>query len=103
MTFDQFNSTLSSDQPPEFSDYLTSLWYERKGDWTKAHQIAQTIADQDGSWIHAHLHRVEGDQMNANYWYSRAGRDMPGTSLAEEWKVLVDHFLDQDNDETEFK
>jgi hypothetical protein len=103
MTFDQYLSSLKNDQPPGFSDYLKSLWYERKGNWTKAHTVAQDIPDRGGSWIHAYLHRVEGDQWNSNYWYAKAGREMPGISLEEEWKVLVDHFLEQYNHEREFK
>ena len=95
MTYDQYLSSIKDNQPPAFTDYLKSLWYEKRGNWTKAHEIAQNIPDRDGSWIHAYLHRVEGDGWNANYWYSRAGREMPGISLEEEWKDLVNHFLEQ--------
>jgi len=97
MTFESYLLSLENDHPPEFSLYLKSLWYQRKGRWDKAHRIAQDISDKNGSWIHAYLHRVEGELWNSNYWYSRAGRAMPETSLEEEWKYLVDYFLKQES------
>lgn len=96
MTFKQFLSTLKQNEPPEVSKYLLSLWYDRKGDWDMAHKIAQDIPDRSGSWIHAYLHRVEGDTWNSNYWYQRAGREMPKLSLTQEWEKLVHFFLKDD-------
>lgn len=93
MTYDQFIGSLGNEHPPEISGYLKALWYEKKKDWDKAHTIAQDIHDRDGSWIHAYLHRVEGDEWNAGYWYSRAGKKMPDFSTSEEWEELVKHFL----------
>lgn len=58
-----------------------------------AHNIAQDIASDDGSWIHAYLHRKEGDQGNAVYWYHRAGRPVPRGSLHEEWEQIVNELL----------
>ena len=95
MTFEQFLLSLQNDHPPEFSSYLESLWYDKKGNWDKAHQVAQDIPDKNGSWIHAYLHRVEGDTWNSNYWYLKAEKVMPETSLEEEWKSLVHYFLEQ--------
>ncbi len=94
MTFDEFIASLSAASPPEKTGrLLTSLWEEKKGNWEKAHQIAQEVDNRDGSWIHAYLHRREGDHSNASYWYSRAGKSMPDYSLDEEWKRLVEHFI----------
>jgi hypothetical protein len=93
MTFEEFIISIQHDQPPDFSPYLESLWFERKGDWDKAHKIAQEIPDSGGSWIHAYIHRVEGDRWNSNYWYTKAGKKMPDISLKEEWESLVKYFL----------
>jgi len=94
MTFDLFERSLEDGQPPTLSHpLLTALWHEGKGDWGRAHDIAQDIDSREGAWVHAHLHRVEGDIWNANYWYRRAGRSMPELSVKEEWKALVEHLL----------
>ena len=90
MTFEAFNATLPDTQPPAgLSDCLTALWYAGKEYWAQAHHIAQEIETKDGSWIHAYLHRVEGDTWNAGYWYTRAGRPMPVYSFEKEWEELV--------------
>lgn len=94
MTFEQFVNTLSADTPPEgINELLTALWYAGKDDWETAHEIAQDIPGRDGAWIHAYLHRVEGDIGNAGYWYSVAGRTMPGGTIEEEWEDIVKEFL----------
>ncbi len=93
MTYKEFLESLKEKNPPDISPYLKSLWYDKKDNWHKAHEIAQDIHNEEGSWIHAYLHRVEGDKWNANYWYSRAGKQMPEVSLEDEWKSLVKHFL----------
>jgi hypothetical protein len=93
MTFEQYLQSLEKDHPPEISLYLDSLWYDKKGDWDKAHQIAQDLPDKNGSWIHAYLHREEGDKWNANYWYDISGRSMPSKPLEEEWEGLVRYFI----------
>lgn len=93
MNFDQFIDSLKEKDPPELSDYLQALWFEKKNDWNKAHAIAQDIHNPEGSWIHAHLHRVEGDEGNASYWYSKANRNKPDIPLDEEWNRLVEYFL----------
>jgi len=87
--------TPQSDLPP----MLLALWHLRKGDWDRAHAIVQEREDESSSaWVHAHLHRVEGDLSNAGYWYRRAGMKSARTELEEEWKALVTHFLaEQDN------
>jgi hypothetical protein len=94
MTLQEFKKTLqSSEPPPSLKPLLKALWYEGKNDWEKAHNIAQDIASTDGSWVHAYLHRKEGDKGNASYWYHRAGKPFPQISLEEEWESLVEQFL----------
>src|ERR1700743_2897247 len=90
MTKDQFKATLSDPLPPKgITSSLAALWYAGKDDWEQAHHIAQDIPTRDGSWVHAYLHRQEGDEWNANYWYNRAGRSNPGNALDKEWKEIV--------------
>lgn len=94
MTRDQFKSSLSEAMPPEgLPPVLQALWHEAKGDWETAHAIAQDITSSQGAVVHAYLHRKEGDEGNASYWYSQAGRSKPHISLAEEWDDLVSEFL----------
>ena len=94
MTFDQFKEGLSLKNPPDnLSSYLKALWYDAKNDWEKAHNIIQDIEDKTASWIHAYLHRKEGDTGNADYWYHRAGRKRPAISLEEEWTDIVKALL----------
>lgn len=90
MTLDAFKSSLSKSDPPEsISKLLKAMWHEGKNDWERAHNIAQDISTDDGSWIHAYLHRVEGDLGNAAYWYHRAGKPVPRVSPEEEWEQIV--------------
>lgn len=90
MKYEQFNASLSGKTPPEeLSPYLKALWYDSKNDWHKSHEIAQDINDRTGSWIHAYLHRKEGDLSNAGYWYRKAGKAMPSYSLQEEWEQMA--------------
>ena len=94
MTLAQFQSSLNNQTPPAVNnDYLLALWHDAKGDWNASHDIAQDIPTREGDWIHAYLHRKEGDQWNAGYWYRRAGRTMPDYSLEKEWEELVEYFL----------
>jgi len=93
MTFEDFNNSLTQANPPAVTDLLKALWFEGKGDWESAHNIAQDIHNHDASWIHAYLHRVEGDLGNASYWYSRANRKMPSSTLKDEWAAIVKELL----------
>jgi hypothetical protein len=94
MTLDEFKNSLRDIKPPTgISDLLKALWFEGKGDWESAHNIAQDIHTKDGSWIHAYLHRVEGDLGNASYWYSRANRKMPTVTIKEEWSDIAEELL----------
>ena len=92
--YKDFMRSLEQADPPEsITPCLKALWYDKNEDWVKAHQIAQGINTKDGSWIHAYLHRKEGDRSNAAYWYSRAGRTIPQISVSEEWKSMKGYFL----------
>lgn len=92
---DLLASASENDTPPKgLSVYLQALWWDSKGDWDRAHEIAQDAGSREGDWIHAYLHRVEGDLANAGYWYSRAGKPARGKeSLREEWEELATYFL----------
>jgi hypothetical protein len=91
MKLQDYLSSLNDARPPErCSPYLTALWRERRGDWEAAHRIVQDIDDRSAAWIHAYLHRREGDQSNAAYWYRQADRPFPNTSLDEEWDAIVE-------------
>lgn len=94
MTLEQFEDTLTGDAPPAgITNSLAAMWYDGKGDWEQAHHIAQDIPTPEGSWVHAYLHRKEGDNWNANYWYNRADQSMPAASLEQEWKDIVARLL----------
>ena len=69
MTLDEFKATLSSDASPAVAPALVALWHDARGDWDKAHELANDVDDQTGAWVHAYLHRKEGDLGNAAYWY----------------------------------
>jgi hypothetical protein len=89
-----FHKSLKQDAPdPQFSPILKSLWYDAKGDWEQAHAQVDQLNDRDSAWVHAYLHRKEGDIWNADYWYARAKKTRPVYSLEEEWSNLVEHFL----------
>jgi len=77
--------------PSGLSPARQALWMARAGKWHEAHELCQNISGSAGSWIHAHLHREEGDHGNAAYWYSRAGKPVPvrGLSIEEEWRELA--------------
>ncbi|MGB7602362.1 MAG: hypothetical protein WBM24_18805 [Candidatus Sulfotelmatobacter sp.] len=75
MPLDDFRQSLADANPPSgLSLALAGLWWDAKGNWARAHESAQQDEGRDGSWVHAYLHRKEGDQGNAAYWYSRAGK-----------------------------
>lgn len=94
MTLEQFKATLSAPAPPAgLSPALAALWHDAKGDWNKAHETAQDIDDETGSWIHAYLHRKEGDASNAAYWYHRAGKPVAHDSLDAEWERILTALL----------
>jgi len=90
MDLARFTKSLEGDAPPEgLSQALQALWWDAKGRWDRAHQCAQAQDDKHGAWVHAYLHRKEGDKGNAAYWYRRAGGRTPATSLGEEWQEIA--------------
>ena len=95
MNFQEFQASLSGDAPPSgLSSELQALWYEAKGDWDKAHSLVQNSALDEASWIHAYLHRKEGDRSNAQYWYRAAGKNPQfDLTLPEEWSSIVRSLL----------
>jgi len=93
-TFAEFEKSAASGAalPAALSEPLRAMWHAKAGQWERAHEIAQDIDTPTGSWIHAFLHREEGDRANAGYWYRRAGKTMPvpeGFSIAEEWSFIA--------------
>jgi hypothetical protein len=82
-----------STPPPDLSLALQSLWFDAKGDWIKAHELAQKDGSSAGDWVHAYLHRKEGDASNARYWYVRAGKRVYSGSLEEEWIAISQALL----------
>ena len=94
MTLEEYIKSIEADRPPSgISETLRSLWWDKKGDWDRAHSIAQDIPSVQGSAVHAYLHREEGVLWNADYWYTRAGRTRPDVALDIEWQQLVDEML----------
>lgn len=94
MTVDEFQKSLEGSTPPAgLSLALAGLWWDGKGDWTRAHESAQQDEGPAGSWVHAYLHRKEGDQGNAAYWYQRAGKPVCCESLETEWLNIAKALL----------
>lgn len=75
--------------PPGLAPLLEALWHERRGRWERAHDITQDIDSREAAWVHAYLHRREGDLANAAYWYRQASRPVERGSLDDEWRTLV--------------
>jgi hypothetical protein len=98
MTLTDFKTTLSSATPPDVAPALLALWYDARGDWDAAHGVAQDVHDESGSWVHAYLHRKEGDEANAAYWYRRAGRPHAHVSFDVEWTAIVEALLAREDE-----
>jgi hypothetical protein len=89
-----FKASLSNTAPaPDLSPPLAALWWAGKGKWDAAHKIAQDENDKDSAWVHAYLHRVEGDLGNAGYWYRQAGKPVANGPLDAEWEAIVSALL----------
>jgi hypothetical protein len=94
MTWQAFHNSLLLDSPPkELGFALAALWWDKKGDWTRAHESAQQDEGPAGAWVHAYLHRKEGDESNAAYWYQRAGKTAGRGSLDKEWNEIAGALL----------
>jgi len=89
MTIGEFEAAKSG----SFDGPLLALWWDAHGDWERAHQVVQDVAGADGAWVHAYLHRKEGDEGNAAYWYRQARRGMANGDLRKEWQEIVTELL----------
>jgi hypothetical protein len=90
ITLDEFTASLAGAAPPPgLSLALQGLWHDAKGDWHAAHDCAQQQDAADGAWVHAYLHRKEGDLGNAGYWYRQAGKPVSQAPLEIEWETIV--------------
>ena len=90
MSFDEFMASVAAGRPPMGAGpALQSLWHDARGEWDRAHELAQAAGGREGDWVHAYLHRKEGDEMNAGYWYARAGRPAATGALADEWAAIA--------------
>ena len=86
----EFKATLSGAAPAQGLDApLAALWWAAKGNWDEAHKIVQDEETADAAWVHAYLHRVEGDLSNAGYWYRQAGQPVAKDSLENEWERIA--------------
>jgi hypothetical protein len=96
MTPTDFKSSVANEAPPSgLSAALTALWWAGKDDWDKAHQIVMSGEGRDCAWVHAYLHRVEGDLGNAGYWYRQAKRKAATGELAVEWAAIAAALLSE--------
>ena len=94
MILDEFRKSLIANEPPVgLTHALGGLWWDAKGDWTRAHESAQQDEGTASSWVHAYLHRKEGDQGNAAYWYRRAGKPVCQEPLDVEWLSIAKALL----------
>jgi hypothetical protein len=95
MTVDEFRTSLAKVAPPiELPAPLAALWWDAKGDWAHAHGMVDDLETKDGMAVHAYLHRKEGVEWNAEYWYKRAGRKFHRSTLDAEWEALVAGLLE---------
>ena len=96
MTVEEFRQSLAGEEPPSHLSFaLEGLWWDGKGKWEKAHESAQQDEGPAGSWVHAYLHRKEGDTSNAAYWYRRAGKPASQSSLEQEWLEIARSLLSE--------
>jgi hypothetical protein len=97
MTLDEFKQLVrAQEQPPAYLfEALQALWYDKKGDWHRAHRIVQDSGGADSAWVHAYLHRKEGDLSNAYYWYNRASQPISKENLDTEWEQIVKDLLER--------
>jgi len=94
MSLEEFQQSLSANDPPAGLPHsIASLWWDAKGDWARAHSSAMLDKSNAGSWVHAYLHRKEGDRDNAGGWYSRAGKPFCEESLQDEWVSIARELL----------
>jgi hypothetical protein len=91
MKIEDFKLSLTGSNPPQnIPEYLQALWYDARGNWHQAHHLIDNLEEKNACWVHAYLHRKEGDLSNAGYWYHRAGKKMPELSLEKEWEMILE-------------
>jgi hypothetical protein len=96
MTVADFKATLDQPAPPDgLNAPVAALWWDGKGDWADAHGLVDSLSTPEAMAVHAYLHRKEGAEWNADYWYSRAGRGFRRNTLEAEWEALVEGLLAQ--------
>lgn len=94
MQLETFQQSIKNEVPPAgITVYLLSMWYDGHGNWNKAHSMVDSLEASTAYWVHAYLHRKEGDTRNADYWYRKAGRKRPDVSLQQEWETIVKALL----------
>jgi len=97
VTISDFKASLSGAAPaPSLSAPLAGLWWAAKGDWDKAHKIVQDESTREAAWVHAYLHRVEGDLGNASYWHRQAGQPVAKDTLDAEWERIASALIEDD-------
>lgn len=91
MTVEELKASIEAGGEPsrDLPPLIRALWYERSGNWKRAHEITQDIEGPEAAWVHAYLHRREGDLGNARYWYRRADRAESQSELGEEWEEIA--------------
>lgn len=90
----QFKQSLAGDAPAgNIAPPLAGLWWTAKGDWDRAHKIVQDDDTREAAWVHAHLHRIEGDLGNASYWYRQAGQPVAKDAFDVEWERIATALL----------
>jgi|SRR5437879_13217379 len=97
MTLVEFKATLKQPAPPSVGPALVALWHDARGHWDMAHKVAQDVEDRSGAWVHAYLHRKEGDIGNARYWYEQARKPPASDSLDTEWERIASALLECEN------
>jgi hypothetical protein len=96
MNLGEFRTSFAQNEPPAgLSAPLAALWWDAKGDWTRAHALVDELETSDGMAVHAYLHRKGGQIENADYWYARAGRNFERPAPDAEWQALADALLSQ--------
>jgi len=95
MTLEELKQSVATQEAPSegLSLPAQALWWDAKGDWDKAHALCQKAGSREGDWVHAYLHRKEGDLSNASHWYRRSGRPVFEGSLEDEWASVARELL----------
>lgn len=94
MSYDEFRETLAGEAAPKaLPQTLEALWWDARGEWARAHALVDELETRGGMAVHAYLHRKEGSDSNAEYWYRRAGTEHRRATLEAEWEALVRSLL----------